>query len=575
MKRVLLCVLMCCVLLLATVDGSTGYVDVTKTAAPEMIYMYGSGDSPDMTTVTITVSGLGGEEAVPMDVVFCIDSSGSMMWNDPGNLRITAAQTFVDEMSSPPDTGGVVSWDDNIDFTFGLTSDFTALKTSIGGVDADGGTDLNIGLNAGIAMLDANPRVEESVEVIIFLTDGEGAYTPAGMGGPASVAASRGYVIYSIGLGAVNPGPLQDMADATGGNFYPAPTPESLEAIFNEIFETINTAPQNVDVVEVTEDYIVGESAFSITPSSYVDPVIRWDNIAASVGDLDNYLEEGESWVVTFMAGSDTCGIDLPVQTDDAKVFCDIYNVGDDLETTIPQAYIDVICPAIAIDKTADSYAIYRGDSVTYTYEVSNAGNIALSNVMLTDDKETATYVSGDDGNGVLDTSETWVYTAAAVPTNTIVNTATVEGTDPLGKVVYATDTVEVVVTVRVEIDVKPGSCPNAFKLRDKGVLPVALIGGVADYTLDEINLESVKLNGVPYLRYTMEDAATPFFEPPCACTMLTSDGFMDVSYKFDSPAIAATLGTPAKGDEITVIMTGVLDDGITFIEGVDCLLIA
>ena len=194
---------------------------------------------------------------------------------------------------------------------------------------------------------------------------------------------------------------------------------------------------------------------------------------------------------------------------------------------------------------------------------------------MLEDDKETAVYVSGDDGNGALDVGETWIYSATAAPTNTITNTATVKGTDPLEKEVEATDTVTVEVTVRVEIDVKPGSCPNAFNLDGKGVLPVALIGGVADYTLDEINLDSVMLNGVPFVRYTMEDAATPFFEPPCACTMETSDGYMDVSYKFDSPAIAATLGTPAKGDELTVIMTGVLDDGITYIEGVDCLLIA
>jgi hypothetical protein len=49
----------------------------------------------------------------------------------------------------------------------------------------------------------------------------------------------------------------------------------------------------------------------------------------------------------------------------------------------------------------------------------------------------------------------------------------------------------------------------------------------------------------------------------------------MDVSYKFNSPAIAATLGTPAKGDQLVVIMTGVMDDGITYIEGVDCLYIA
>ena len=265
MKRLLVSILISCVLLLATVQGGIpGYVDVTKTAAPDMIYTYGSGNLPDMTTVTITVSGVGGEEAVPMDVVFCIDSSGSMISSDPGDLRIAAAKSFVDKMTSPPDTGGVVSWDTSINFQFGLTDDFNALKSQIDNVDSSGNTNGNLALETCINMLDANPRIDDSVEVIIFLTDGQ-FNTGGNDHNPilTAEALANGYVVYTIGLGgSVDVDDLTDMATETGGLYFPASDANALQTIFDTIFETINTAPQNVDVVEVTESNIVNEGAF-------------------------------------------------------------------------------------------------------------------------------------------------------------------------------------------------------------------------------------------------------------------------------------------------------------------------
>ena len=57
--------------------------------------------------MTIEVTGDGGTSTTitPMDVVFAIDSSGSMDWNDPSDLRLTAAKAFVDDMVSTRDTG--------------------------------------------------------------------------------------------------------------------------------------------------------------------------------------------------------------------------------------------------------------------------------------------------------------------------------------------------------------------------------------------------------------------------------------------------------------------------------------
>ena len=43
---------------------------------------------------------------------------------------------------------------------------------------------------------------------------------------------------------------------------------------------------------------------------------------------------------------------------------------------------------------------------------VVNTGNTSLTNVVLTDIAGGATLTSGDDGDGILEVGETWIYTA-------------------------------------------------------------------------------------------------------------------------------------------------------------------
>jgi Ca-activated chloride channel family protein len=340
----------------ATISGADEEVlapDVMKSLSDDEIY-FGTGVKE--TTVTITVTGDGGTETTitPMDVVFAIDSSGSMSWNDPDNLRRTAATNFVDNMTSVRDTAGVVSWDDGVDFTFGLSDDFDdtdGVKYWINQVDASGGTNLNVGLWEAIDMLDNNPRSNESVEVIIFLTDGQGTYTPSGYSGsPADDASDKGYVIYSIGLGAASSGPLIDMAAATNGLYYNSPNATNLQEVYDEIYDEIVTSniPHYVDVTEVTQSYIIGHTNFNIAPDSVTTAMdgtttIVWTDVGQYVGDYDSALDADETVVLTFDVRSAIYGMDLPVQVEDEAIVeyydVDMNYVGS---VDIPQAYLDV-----------------------------------------------------------------------------------------------------------------------------------------------------------------------------------------------------------------------------------------
>jgi Ca-activated chloride channel family protein len=359
-------------------DDETLPPSVTKTLSTDTIYF---GSTETETTVTIEVTGDGGTSSTitPMDVVFAIDSSGSMGWNDPSDLRLSAAKGFVDNMDDSRDTGGVVSWDSDIDFTFGLSDDFDdtdGLKYEIDQVGASGGTNLNVGLYEAVSMLDANTRVEDSVEVIIFLTDGQGLYTDADDGGPADDAADEGYIIFSIGLNiGVNSTPeanLMDMADATGGAYYSSANASNLQAIYDAIFDEIvtSTIPHNVDVCEILEEYIVLDTtSFNIAPDSITynldgTTTIKWLNVGQYVGDNDAALDADETVTLTFDVGADKAGYMLPVQVlPGAKI---VYDDSDGVYAgmvPIPQAYLNVVFTADFIaDGGSEDTAIVVGE---------------------------------------------------------------------------------------------------------------------------------------------------------------------------------------------------------------------
>ena len=68
------------------------------------------------------------------------------------------------------------------------------------------------------------------------------------------------------------------------------------------------------------------------------------------------------------------------------------------------------INPAISIEKSGPVIAGKNSD-VVYKYGVTNAGNVPLTEVTVEDDKcSPVEYVSGDDGDNVLEDGETWMF---------------------------------------------------------------------------------------------------------------------------------------------------------------------
>jgi hypothetical protein len=95
-----------------------------------------------------------------------------------------------------------------------------------------------------------------------------------------------------------------------------------------------------------------------------------------------------------------------------------------------------VLRPGISLTKTANKTQACVSDNITYTYQITNAGNTPLSDVSLVDNQAgIPTYQGGDvNGDNKLDIGETWVFTAIYIvdargkTSFTLVNTATASG---------------------------------------------------------------------------------------------------------------------------------------------------
>ena len=161
--------------------------------------------------------------------------------------------------------------------------------------------------------------------------------------------------------------------------------------------------------------------------------------------------------------------------------------VGPDV-TDQDTAEVVVIHPAIKIVKSPDTQNVPLAGTATFTLTVTNGGDVALTNVVVTDNQCTTgpTYVSGDTGNdGSLGLTETWIYSCSiAGVTNDFTNAAHVTGKPPVGPNVTSDDTADVHVlrgkiTVVKDFVAAPQGAMTTIRIKQGDTVKVS--GDVAD----------------------------------------------------------------------------------------------
>jgi hypothetical protein len=117
---------------------------------------------------------------------------------------------------------------------------------------------------------------------------------------------------------------------------------------------------------------------------------------------------------------------------------------------------------------------------------------------------------------------------------------------------------------IPVAFDIKPQSCPNPLNTKDKGRLPVAILGSETfDVTqIDPTSIRLEHLSGVSPVTWALEDTATPY-EPYTGkegiydCTEAGPDGYLDLVVMFDTQEVVAALGEVSDGDVLVLHLTG------------------
>jgi VCBS repeat-containing protein len=231
---------------------------------------------------------------------------------------------------------------------------------------------------------------------------------------------------------------------------------------------------------------------------SVTDDKVEHVNYQSGDTNGDGKLDTDETWVFT-ATHTITADDPSPLVNNGAAAGT------NSLSQTIiawTSASVDILQPAIAINKTAEPVEAHEGDIITYTYTVTNPGNVPLSNVSVTDDKiGDANYQSGDtNGDGKLDIDETWVFTATYDVTDEdpgrLVNTATVSGTDALSCSVESEATASVAIT---HVNHLPVAVNDSYTTDEDTTITVVapgVLGNDYDPDGDTLNVTAVNTSG-------------------------------------------------------------------------------
>jgi len=199
-------------------------------------------------------------EGEGIDIVLCIDVSGSMLAQDFHPNRLEAAKMVAEDFvrNRPADRIGLVIFAGESFTQCPVTSDHAVLESQIQQIDGSflvDGTAIGSGLTTSVDRLRTS---ETKTKVIILLTDGE---NNGGLIDPKTakeIARSYNIKVYTIGIGSegyastpvegpggqvimqqekvnIDEGLLKEIASETGGRYFRAKDNQTLAGIYNDI----------------------------------------------------------------------------------------------------------------------------------------------------------------------------------------------------------------------------------------------------------------------------------------------------------------------------------------------------
>lgn len=190
-----------------------------------------------------------GSTSSNMDVIFVLDSSGSMKESDPEEIRTEAIKMFLDMAQVQGNKVGLVAYSDSIVREHNLDNitsaeDKNRIKNMASNIPFGQKTDTGYGLLEAAKLLDSGHDKTHD-PVIILLSDGKNdpqrnaQESLNDLNNAISICKSKGYPVYTIGLnydGTVDKGQLSDISNSTKAKNYITNTAADLPGILTDIY---------------------------------------------------------------------------------------------------------------------------------------------------------------------------------------------------------------------------------------------------------------------------------------------------------------------------------------------------
>jgi YD repeat-containing protein len=233
-------------------DGTASFSYDGPNLGQDHATLTGTINGPVVTSNTITVtwvSPAGGSQpctggATPLDVVMVIDGSPSMFTDDNVATAQAATNSFIDDLNPTRDQIGFEIFSNDAPLNAPMSSDFASAKTTIDnglllaaeacdGFFCFGGTNVSMGLGAGLAELQGPRHRSNATPLMVVLSDGGN-----NQGDPAPAIAAikaAGIRVISIAMGAAINVPLMQQIASSPNDYFYAPTTTELAWAYGNV----------------------------------------------------------------------------------------------------------------------------------------------------------------------------------------------------------------------------------------------------------------------------------------------------------------------------------------------------
>lgn len=257
---------------------------------------------------------IGDGKFTSLEIVFVVDDSGSMDWNDPNYERLSVAQDLIYKLPENSKVG-IVEFDDYTNIRCYLTEDksYAASFLTTSYFSSYGGTYMYSAINSSFSLFSNDA---EALKIMVVLSDGD-AHDTSYHSSAISYAQYYGVNIYTIGLGSSSSSYftayLQPLAEQTGGKFYYSSDASQLASIYDNIGEKIDllTDSDGDKLCDYYEDNMVvfegvGYTLDKINPDTDGDGLLDGEEIRTVV----IYSADGTKMTIMGKVYSDPTKVD-------------------------------------------------------------------------------------------------------------------------------------------------------------------------------------------------------------------------------------------------------------------------